>query len=92
MCLKICYFRYKIVKIAKHWGLYPQTPLPVAAGGSALRLPHQSSILYCKFFSLHLLTHTHSFGIDQKDLYVLVIIAGMHQVFGVKKNMLHFLC
>jgi len=42
-------------------------------------------ILHCKFFSVHLPTRSDSFGIDQKGLYVLVIIAVMLQAFGVKK-------
>jgi len=33
-CLKMDYFGCKFKKIAKRWGLRPQTPLPPAAGAS----------------------------------------------------------
>jgi len=46
------------------WGLRPQTPISV--------------ILHCKFFSLRLPTRSDSFLIDQKALYVLVIIAEVY--------------
>jgi len=61
---KYVLFSLKIVKIAKHWGLWPQIPLPPATGGSAHRPPHQS-ILHCEFFSLHLPTK-HSFFRNQR--------------------------
>jgi len=38
-CLKMDYFGSKPAKIAKRWGLCPQTPLPLAAEGFAHR-PH----------------------------------------------------
>jgi len=37
--LKMDYFGSKSLKIAKRWGLRPQTPLPSEAGGFALRPP-----------------------------------------------------
>jgi len=42
---KMCYFHLKIVKIAKSWGLYPQTPLPSESWGLRLSTPHQSSYI-----------------------------------------------
>jgi len=67
-------------------------PDPLASGGWRIRPRPPSVILHWKFFSLHLDTRSNSFGIDQKVLYVLVIIAGVHQAFGKEKIMLHFLC
>jgi len=73
----------KIVKIAKRWGLCPQTP--VASGGWELRSQTPTSvILHCEFFSLHLAICPQSTE-STKRSYFLVIIAGVHQPFGVEK-------
>jgi len=61
-------FSLKVVKIAKCWGLCPQTPLPPATGGFNLRPPHQSS--YIVNSSLCICPQsTDSFRIDQKTLF-----------------------
>jgi len=68
-------------------------PDPLVSGGWGLRFQTPTSvILRCAFFSLHMPTKAKkSFGLNQTT-YFLVIIAGVHQAFGVVKSMLYFVC
>jgi len=64
----------------------------LASGGWELRPQTLTSVfLHCDFFSLHLPTN-HKLMESNKRPYFLVIIAEMHQAFGVEKNMLYFVC
>jgi len=75
----MCYFHKKTVKIAKRWGLWPQTLLPSAAGGSVPRSQHQSSCIVNSFL-LHLPTCTQTLSKSTKRpyWYIFVIIARVH--------------
>jgi len=84
-------FIKKIVKIAKRWGLCPQTH---CFRGWELR-PQALTlvILHCEFFSPHLPTNTQTLLESNKRSYFLVIIAGrVHQTFAVEEIMLYFIC
>jgi len=60
-------------------------PDPLTSGGWEIRPQTPTLVIFhCKLFTLHLSTRIDSFGIDQKVLRVLVIIAGVHQAFGVE--------
>jgi len=85
--LKNVFFSLKIVKIAKRWGSASD---PLAFGGWEFRPQTLSVILLYKFFSLHLPTRPDSW--NRPKSYVLEIIAGVRQAFGVENIMLHFLC
>jgi len=69
-----------------------QTPLPPAAGGSAHRPAYQSSyIVNSSLCIYHTKQQTLSESIEIPNYFLAIIIAGVHQAFGVK-IMLHFVC
>jgi len=90
-------FSLKNCKNRQKLELYLQTLLPPTTGGSGPVVGGSdpqtpaSVILHSKLFSLHLSRCTNSRN-RKNTLYVLVIIARVHQAFRLEEIMQHYLC